>query len=428
MHEARAQAPPPLPSSAPALPSNPPQVPPGLGGGSSSASPQNTPRPATGGLPSLQNNPALVQQGQQQAQQQPGVVLPANPQVRSGTGTEPVQFAPRNLPPGVPSRVALPNSPPVEGQQTPPRIDPRTTGQVVPMGQASIATGATPGVATVDMSQLAVLPDGRIVPIDEIPSPEELAFEQVLGSLLPLKPDQIRELRRQIDVTDRAAADPVRPEQPSVSSMEVSLAPGGAPPQIRTGAGRVTALSFYDVTGAPYPVSAVVVGNPDRFQVDAPIPEGNLVTITPLAPYAEGNMVITLLDQPVPILVKLIAGSEVIDYRLDMRIGARGPMASSPIQFVDSSPQVGGPVITGFLDGLPPEGAEPVSVDQPGLSAWRYGDALYLRTRMTLLSPAWSNSAAGAGGLRVYVIPDVPVILASDDGRLISVRVMDQES
>ena len=427
MHEAQAQAPPPLPSSAPALPSSPPQVPSGLGGMPSNTNPTANTNTGTGGLPPLQGNPALVQ-GQQQ--QQSNVVRPpsAQPQTQGLANNAPVQFAPRSLPPGVPSRVALPNSPPVEGQQTPPRVDPMASGQIVPLGQASVATGAAPGVATVDMSELAVLPDGRIVRIDEIPSSEELAFEQVLGNLLPLKPDQIRELRRQIDITDRAAADPVRPEQPSVSSMEVSLAPGGAPPQIRTGAGRVTALSFYDVTGAPYPVSAVVVGNPDRFQVDAPIPEGNLVTITPLAPYAEGNMVITLLDQPVPILVKLIAGSEVIDYRLDMRVGARGPMAAAPIQFVDSSPQVGGPVITSFLDGLPPEGAEPVSVDQPGLSAWRYGDALYLRTRMTLLSPAWSNSAAGAGGLRVYVIPDVPVILASDDGRLISVRVMDQES
>ncbi|MBV6632837.1 MAG: hypothetical protein KI792_07375 [Alphaproteobacteria bacterium] len=297
------------------------------------------------------------------------------------------------------------------------------------MEQAATATGfAQPPGPDVDFSKLAVTPDGRIVPIDQIPPADELAFEQVINNLLPLKPDQIRELRRQIDITDRAAADPVRPEQPSVSSLDISLAPGGQPPQIRTAAGRVTALSFYDVTGAPYPVSSVVVGNPDLFQVGAPIPEGNLVTITPLAPYAEGNMVITLANQPVPILVKLIAGTEVVDYRLDMRVAARGPLASAPIQFVDASPQVGGPVISGFLDGLPPEGAEPVALDQPGLSAWRFNGALYLRTQLTLLSPAWTNSAAGASGLRVYVVPDVPVILASDDGRLVSVRVVDQES
>ncbi|MEM6903053.1 MAG: DotH/IcmK family type IV secretion protein [Pseudomonadota bacterium] len=348
------------------------------------------------------------------------------------TATSPVQFgspqASSDLPPGVPPRVLLPG-----GQQpnpnVPPRVDPGQVGVPVGVEQAVTATGfAEPPGPDVNFDELAVLPDGRIVPRDQIPASDELAFEQVINNLLPLNPDQIRELRRQIDITDRATADPVRPEQPSVSSMDISLAPGGQPPQIRTAASRVTALSFYDVTGAPYPVSAVVVGNPNRFQVEAPIPEGNLITITPLAAYAEGNMVITLANQPVPILVKLIAGTEVVDYRLDMRVAARGPLASSPIQFVDASPQVGGPLISGFLDGLPPEGAEPVPLDQPGLSAWRFNGALYLRTRLTLLSPAWTNSAAGASGLKVYVIPDVPVILASDDGRLVSARVVDQES
>ena len=381
-----------------------------------------TPTGPTAGLPSLTSNPAISQnQPIGQPVGQPGFAA----------NTAPVQFGQQapQLPPGVPSFVAVPGQAQPEGSGVGGRVNPGATNTPVPLGQAATATGfaAQPGQA-VDFSELAVLPDGRIVPIDQIPATEELAFEQILNNLLPLKPDQIRELRRQIDITDRAAADPVRPEQPSVSSLDVSLGPGGAPPEIRTASGRVTALSFYDVTGAPYPVSAVVVGNPSLFQVEAPIPEGNLVTITPLAPYAEGNMVITLLDQSVPILVKLLAGTEVVDYRLDMRVAARGPLAAAPIQFVDSSPQVGSPLISSFLDGLPPETAEPVALDQPGLSAWRLNNALYLRTRMTLLSPAWSNSAAGAGGLKVYVVPDVPVILASDNGRLVSVQVLDQES
>lgn len=372
--------------------------------------------PAGNNLPSLGSNPALA------------------PNQASTGGTAgsraPVQFggSAGGLPPGIlPPRVALPGEAQPGGQPSL-RSDPAQAGGPLPVGQAATATGLDTNGAQVDFSKLAVLPDGRIVPIDQVPSTSELAFKQVLDGLLPLKPAQIKELRKQIDRTDRAAADPVRPEQPSVSSLDVSLSPGGTPPQIRTAAGRVTALSFYDVTGAPYPVSAVVVGNPNLFQVEAPIPEGNLVTVTPLAEYAEGNMAITLLNQPVPIVVKLIAGSEVVDYRIDMRVAARGPLAASPVQFVDSSPQVGGSVISAFLDGLPPEGAKALTLDKPGISAWRYNDALYLRTRMSLLSPAWTNSAAGAGGLKVYIIPDVPVILASDDGRLVSVKVIDQES
>ncbi len=192
--------------------------------------------------------------------------------------------------------------------------------------------------------------------------------------------------------------------------------------------GRVTALSFYDVTGAPYPVSAVVIGNPTQFKVEAPIPEGNLVTISPLTTYAQGNMAITLVSQPVPILVKLEAGQDVIDYRLDMRVGARGPQAPAPLQFVDGAPNVADPVMSAFIDGLPPEGATALTVDGAGVSAWRLKGQMYVRTSMTLLSPAWTNSAAGAGGLKVYAVPEVPILLASDEGRLVTLKVTGPES
>lgn len=302
----------------------------------------------------------------------------------------------------------------------------------ITVDNAAVATGfegqLTHSGAQVDMSNLVVLPDGRIVPIDQVPPRDELAFQATMSSLTPLRPDQIDTLRRKVDDVDRSASQPLKAERPKVSSINISLAPGGKPPVINTGLGRVTALSFYDITGAPYPVSAVVIGNPTQFKVEAPIPEGNLVTISPLENYAQGNMAITLANQPVPIMVKLEAGRDVIDYRLDMRVAARGPQAPAPLQFVDGAPNTADPVMSAFIDGLPPEGATPLQVDGAGVSVWRLRGQMYVRTNMTLVSPAWTSSAAGAGGLRVYTVPDVPVLLASDEGRLVTLKVTEPES
>ncbi len=47
-------------------------------------------------------------------------------------------------------------------------------------------------------------------------------------------------------------------------------------------------------------------------------------------------------------------------------------------------------------------------------SVWRLSGRIYLRTPLTLLSPAWSSSVTSGDG-DVYVLNDTPVILLSDE-------------
>lgn len=382
---------------------------------------------AQDGRPRFTLSPDENVPNQPSAQQQvPGVVSPV-PQVK-GAGT--AQLAP--IPEPQVLRAApkqIPKNAVNSFSGTPDEIQNAKDVNAKTVDNAVTATGfeGQKG-ATIDMSNLVVLPDGRIVPIDQVPPRDELAFQSTISNLTPLRPDQIETIRRKVDEVDRSAVTPLQPEHANVASMNISLAPGGRPPVIHTGMGRVTALSFYDITGSPYPVSAVVIGNPTQFKVEAPIPEGNLVTISPLTKYAEGNMAITLVNQPVPIMVKLEAGDKLIDYRLDMRVAARGPQAPAPLQFVDGAPNSSDPVMSAFIDGLPPEGAVQLKVEGQGAAAWRLKGQVYVRTNMTLVSPAWTSTAAGAGGLRVYAIPDVPVLLASDEGRLVTLKVTGPES
>jgi len=43
-----------------------------------------------------------------------------------------------------------------------------------------------------------------------------------------------------------------------------------------------------------------------------------------------------------------------------------------------------------------------------------------LRTRLTLVSPEWTASENGEGGLTVYQVPATPVVLLSHQGRTVS--------
>lgn len=72
-----------------------------------------------------------------------------------------------------------------------------------------------------------------------------------------------------------------------------------------------------------------------------------------------------------------------------------------------------------------PSGAEKLYVDgaDARTSAYSHEGMTYLRTPLTLLSPAWDSSTASADGMRVYSMQDSPVVLLSDQGRMVRVRL-----
>src|SRR3546814_16324980 len=76
-----------------------------------------------------------------------------------------------------------------------------------------------------------------------------------------------------------------------------------------------------------------------------------------------------------------------------------------------------------LLDGVAPPSAVALRVDSPSSRAWRIGETVYLRTNFSVLSPAWTGSVTGPGGVTVYALPDTPVVLISDNGRMSQIRI-----
>jgi intracellular multiplication protein IcmK len=60
-------------------------------------------------------------------------------------------------------------------------------------------------------------------------------------------------------------------------------------------------------------------------------------------------------------------------------------------------------------------------------TAYRYNGLTYLRTPLTLLSPAWMSSASSADGMRVYALNHAPVVLLSDKGKMVRAHLSDRE-
>lgn len=249
------------------------------------------------------------------------------------------------------------------------------------------------------------------------------AFDLMVESLLPLEPEEVIKVRKLLDEAKKAAATPPNPPPtPNFSSTHVNLEPGSFPPVIRLSAGFVSSLLFLDSTGAPWPIAAYSLGDPQTFNIQWD-QKSNTLFIQSLKEYAHTNMAIQLANLNTPIMLTLVSGQKNVDFRIDMQVTGRGPNAK-PLISAETlyDPQVNS-VLMNILDGIPPRDSTILKVSGGYGDAWLANNRLYFRTKLTILSPAWTSSVTGPDGTRVFEMMPTPHILASGEGKTIDIKI-----
>ena len=204
--------------------------------------------------------------------------------------------------------------------------------------------------------------------------------------------------------------------------MTVDLQTGSVPPVVRLSAGLVSSLVFVDVTGAPWPIRAYDVGDPTNFNIvwnqngQDETSMTNTLLIQPMSLYKDGNLAVMLQGLNTPVMLSLIPGQQAVDYRVDIQIPGRGPFAKETDSLVRASAN---PVLNSVINNISPEGSKPLKVSGGSARAWAFGDVMYVRTPLQIVSPAWSSTMRGASGtVSAYELPKSPVILVMDNGRV----------
>ncbi len=296
-----------------------------------------------------------------------------------------------------------------------PVASPIQTAAPNPATMPDTATTSAPPTATVTASA----PTNTPKPLDK----SDIAFKALLDNALPLSPAQIEELHRLYDMTQQAAAaPPSTPPTPTSSSLVVNLEPGSQPPIIRLSAGFVSSLVFLDATGAPWPIVAYGLGDPNTFNIQWD-EMSNALFLQSLKPYAHGNLAVRLADLNTPVMISLVSGQKEVDYRIDLQIAGRGPKAEGTLVSTALNSAQTNPTLIHILDGIPPEGSQQLTVEPAVAQVWLKQNKLYVRTALTLLSPAWTATVASANGTRVYEMTKTPLLLASQDGKTITVEI-----
>ncbi len=288
-------------------------------------------------------------------------------------------------------------------------------------------TTVTPGL---DLPMDGQLPEPELDMTDEEleQALRDEAFDASLTGLLPLKPDEIRRFLKAYDKTQEAVQKPPYEYPEPVLGVEtLSLEPGQPPQEVSTAVGFVSTLNFVDSTGEPWPIKDI--GWAGEFEILQPEEEGNVVRITPLSEFAHGNMSVRLVDLKAPVVVTMKTVRDKVHYRLDLRVPSIGPKGAIPVMDIKNSLTAGNVELITVLEGITPEGAEKMIVN--GLdsrsTAYLVNGKTYFRTPLTLLSPAWSSSVRSADGMTVYELDEAPVLLLSDNGKMVRAYVKKDE-
>ncbi len=248
------------------------------------------------------------------------------------------------------------------------------------------------------------------------------AFNALMQQNVPLSPRQVVKLKQMIDQSQRAAAMPANvPPRPVSSTLMVNLAPGATPPAIRLAQGYVTSLVFVDSTGAPWPVASYDIGDPKTINIQWD-GKSNVVLLQATAPYGDSDLVIRLVGMPTPVTLALVLGQRVVDYRTDIHVSGLGPN-SKDVPTGTGLPESANQLLLGVLDGVAPPGSRQLTVRGGDCLAWLLGDKMYLRTRLTVLSPGWVGRMVSPDGMYAYQMQMSSSVLVSQYGQPIELKI-----
>lgn len=265
----------------------------------------------------------------------------------------------------------------------------------------------------------------RSAPSANLPPPSEdaiAAFNSMMRQNMPLTPQQIVKLRQLIDVSQRAASVPANiPPRPVSTTILVNQAPGATPPAIRLAQGYVTSLVFVDSTGSPWPIASYDIGDPKTttIQWDG---KTNVLLVQAAAPYGDSDIVIRLAGLATPITLELVLGQRVVDYRTDIHVPGLSPTAKD-LPTGTGLPANANQLLLTVLDGVAPAGSKLLTVTGGDCQAWLLADKMYLRTRLTLLSPGWTSRMVSPDGMFAYEVQKSSSVLVSQYGDPIELKI-----
>lgn len=284
---------------------------------------------------------------------------------------------------------------------------------------------ATAGVWAAAQTGPPAPPGAPTASMPAAPTQEEV-FRQAIDETFPMTPEMVREYKAAVRLHQQLILG--RDElNPLVQSTRVTLEPGGDPQRLTLTPGIASLVTVFDALGNPWPLGPIIVGNKTAYQVlHLGTEHPHAFTILPRVPAGSSNLVVSLDGASSPLVVLLTIDPETAHFHKSFLVDARGP-DSPEAASIPSTPvaEPGSELLLAFLAATDlPEDASEKPVAGVAATAWVRGGLMYVRSRHTLISPAWRGSLAGPNGYKVWMLSEpTAALLFSIQGRVRRAKV-----
>ncbi|WP_415912586.1 DotH/IcmK family type IV secretion protein [Neptuniibacter sp. QD37_11] len=245
------------------------------------------------------------------------------------------------------------------------------------------------------------------------------AFEDQKHEVIPVVPEEIRELRElQLNV-QQATNSPVRNATLQIRTVDFDVESNESV-DLLVSHNKASSIVFFDSSGNPWPVEGDVLGDQTAFKSSIFGESKHIIILEIMKPFSESNAIIKLKDVPNPVIVKLIGDADAYDSRLTVRIPQFGPNMDFDNQMsFTTHPQIQqDPVLLDIYNGHVQADKEFELVGVPG-EAYLIGDSLYIRSKALLKSPYFGTDVMTFQGTNIYKVPPTPELTFSLNGDVV---------
>lgn len=221
-------------------------------------------------------------------------------------------------------------------------------------------------------------------------------------------------------------------DQPMPRRRKLTTSPkeqSGAPARIYLGQGIVSAISFFDKTGRPWPIEEINF-DPGMLMVNSngcgesqeprQAEQGgdrpHVIYVMPCKYWTFANVIVKLEKVAAPLMYQIESGTDekqaFVDMAIDISVDGKSPAGRNQIAMAGAAAGAKRKTITesfspddsldDFLNAVPPQAARQIRVSGAGeTTAWIYQGALYLKTAGVVMNPA--HDAMGGPYQGAYV-------------------------
>lgn len=220
----------------------------------------------------------------------------------------------------------------------------------------------------------------------------------------------IRQVRQKYEERERLLNQDLSPARCDNKRGVVNVGenPGSDFPLIRLDGRNIATILMTDVYSKPWPIDYIINQEADISVIrDEKDPNVSSFSVNALTNHAQGNFVVKLKDNPVPVVFSFITNQKEVDCLLVAKLDKPSPDTDIKTETLRASAMDNS--LNSTLYGVAPKGGRSLKVSDNSATVWLLEDGkVAIRTKYKLLAPAPISMTRSPDGTFVYKVQYSP--------------------